>query len=95
MSDEKLGLRFDRLYDVTPDRLRKSALRMLHRMANRKPEDIVIGISTLFILICQRYRVEPRAVLEVAERILRDMGDKNPPVLRGMKRYLKEDLPDA
>jgi hypothetical protein len=56
---------------------------------------VVAAVATLFLIICKRYRVDVRRVLETTDRIVRDAQETHPVEMRAMARYLREELPDA
>jgi len=84
----------DKLYDLTAVGIKTTALLMLTRAQKERPAQITAAIATLFLAVCRRYRIEPRRVLEVTDRIMRDAQEKHPVEMRAMARYLKEELPD-
>lgn len=59
------------------------------------PGQVVLGIAVTFLMICKRYELNPREVLDVADRVIRKGWDLDPRYLRGMRDYFKEELPDA
>jgi chorismate mutase len=88
-------LRIDKLYDVTSIGIKNVSIRMLTAAQKEKPEAIVSAIATLLLMVCKRYRIEPREVLDVTTRIIRDAQESHPVEMRAMQRFLREDLPDA
>jgi chorismate mutase len=88
-------LRIDKLYDVTALGIKNVSVRMLTAAQKEKPEAIVSAIAVLLLMVCSRYRIEPRAVLDVTTRIIRDAQDNHPVEMRAMKRYIAKELPDA
>jgi hypothetical protein len=88
-------LNITKLYDLTAVGIKDVAMRMLGSAQRERPEAIVAGIAALLILICRRYSVDCRRVLEVTERIQKDMRDLHPTEYRAMVRLIAEELPDA
>lgn len=84
-----------KLYDLTTVGLRDCTIRATMAVQNEKPEAIVATFATVLIMICERFRVDVRRVLEVTDRVIRDARDKHPVEMRAMDRYLREELPDA
>lgn len=84
-----------KLYDLTAIGIKNTAVRMLGTVQKERPEQVVAAIATLFLSVCKRYAVDPRQVLDVTYRIMRDAADKHPVEMRAMNRYLREELPDV
>jgi len=91
----KKNLNIAKLYDVHTVGIKDVAMRIIMTLSKERPEAVVAGLATLFILICKRYGVEVRAVLDVTDRVLRDAADTHPVEIRALKRYLKQELNDA
>jgi hypothetical protein len=88
-------LNISKLYDLKTIDLRDCSIRMMMSVQRQKPEQIVAATAVLLLLICRRYRIDVRRVLETTERVLRDAADKHPVEIRGLKTYMNEELPDA
>lgn len=88
-------LRMDRLYDASFNKLRKGIYAWVHAQVRERPENTVAAAAAMFLLLCQRYKLSPRRVLDVSERVLRDASDRQPVELRAMRRLLREELPDV
>ncbi len=94
MSNSK-PLPLDRLHRVTPHQLKTYALLSLNLLQRRRPQEIVAAIAAVFILLCRRYKVDPRGVLDTVDTMVRHASEEHPVEMRALKRYLREDLPDA
>lgn len=58
-----------------------------------QPEKAVQALGIVFLLVCERFEVSPRKVLEVADRVLRDMTNNEDAVtVRAARRYLREEV---
>lgn len=66
----------------------------LDRAKRKLPGQTVMGVAVTFLLICERYSLNPREVLDIADRVIRKGWDLDPRYLRGMREYFKEELPD-
>ena len=91
-------MRLDRLYDVTWADLRLVAYNWIDRLDKqkiRRPADIVAGLGVLFLLVCERYDLDPREALVVSDRILRRATEVTPMYPRAMRAYLRHEVPDA
>lgn len=93
MTNKPLPL--DKLHEVTPLALKNYAMLALNLLQRRKPAEIVAAIGTVFILLCKRYRVDPRKVLDVNDKMIRVAQEEHSVEMRALARYLKEDLPDV
>lgn len=85
-------LNITKLYDLTSHGIRELCMKMLLRLQKEQPSAVVGGIAALFLMICDRYAVDPRRVLEITDRVLRDARDKHPVEMRAMARYIREEL---
>tara|TARA_Y100000361_G_scaffold117303_1_gene108436 strand:+ start:373 stop:657 length:285 start_codon:yes stop_codon:yes gene_type:complete len=94
-------MRFDRLYDVRWDLIRLVTFAWLTRLdqatGNKRPApaDVVMAAAINFILVVERFGVNPREVLTVADRVIRRADDVSPTYTRAIRGFLKEELPDA
>lgn len=53
----------------------------------------LLAMSSLFILLCEKYNVSERNVLEYADHIMKDADRKDwRPEYKAIKQYLKEEL---
>ena len=86
-------LNIDKLYDLTAHGIRECSMRVLTHLQKEKPEAAVGAVAVLLLMICERYFVDVRRVLEVTDRIIRDAREKHPVEMRAMSRYLREELP--
>ena len=93
-------MRLDRIYDVTWDKLKQITFGWItgfdRATANSRPvpADFVASSAILLLLICERFKVEPREVLTAAGRIIRHADDAAPLYTRTMRDFLKEELPN-
>ena len=60
-----------------------------------KPPQVVTGIAVTFLLICKRFKLSPKDVLQVADNIIRRARSVEPMYVRAIDAYLKEELKDA
>ncbi|MEE8385619.1 MAG: hypothetical protein V3S01_06865 [Dehalococcoidia bacterium] len=66
-----------------------------HGKGRARPVNLVQGVAVLFLLICARFKLEPRDVLEVAARVIRFAKDDDPQYVRAIEAYLREELDDG
>lgn len=94
-------MRHDRLYDVRWDVIRQTTLgwfTSLDRLDKRiktSPADLVMSIGILFLMMCERFGLDPREVLVTADRVDRRAQEVAPQYPRGMRQYLREELSDG
>ena len=56
------------------------------------PKDLVTGIAVLFILLCKRFNLDPRRVLETTDRVIRRAKDVEPQYVGAISMYLEREL---
>ena len=91
-------MRHDRLYDVQWALVKQVSfayLTQLDKIKIRNPSQVVVGIAVLFLLVCERFRLDPPRVLETAGRVLRRARDVEPQYPRGIAEYLQKELPNV
>jgi len=59
------------------------------------PADLVGSVGIMFLLSCERFKLDPREVLNVCDRILKDATQNDPNAPRGLREYLKKELRDV
>jgi hypothetical protein len=89
-------VKVQRLYDVNWRELQHVAFGWLTALDHQlRPAQYVATVAVLFLAVCERFKLEPRRVLEVTERIMRHARDgKGSTELRAMRTYLREELKD-
>jgi len=90
-------MRHDRLYDVKWALLRHASfawIDSMDRLKMRHPADVVMATAVCLILICQRFGLEPRRVMDTADRVLRRAKDVTPQYPRAIEHWLKEEFSD-
>lgn len=91
-------MRLERLYDVRWELLRHVTFNWIDRLDKQKikrPVDVIAGLGVLFLLVCERFDLNPREVLTVADRVLRRAREVTPQYPRAMETWLREEVPDA
>lgn len=83
----------DQLNMTTVDEGQRVAFRALDVVQTEKPGPQVVGIAILFLLLCTRFKQDPRQVLDKAGRVLYDSlsigkGEQT----RAIKTYLEKEL---
>lgn len=90
-------MRHDRLYDLRWREIRQVAfswIDQLDRIAHKRPAQVVGGLAVVFLLVCERFKADPRRVLETAERILRRAQDTEPMYPGAIRDYLRSEMPN-
>ena len=63
----------DRFLSLTADTAQVSAFTVLTGLdGSLKDEEMLAGVSTFFLMLCKRYDLDVRSVLDVTERRLKD-----------------------
>lgn len=70
-------------------------LNSLDRVRTKVPGQVVVASAITLILICERYNLNPREVMDIADRVIRKSWDLDPRYVRGIRDYFKEELPNA
>ena len=58
------------------------------------PGDTVAASGIGFLLVCERFNVDPREVLNTCDRIVRRQDTINPEFPRAIRMFLKEEMND-
>lgn len=66
----------------------------LDRKRHAKGGQVLISSAIIFLMLCKRYDLNPREILDIADRVIRKGWDLDPRYLRGMRDYFKEVLPN-
>ena len=91
-------MRLEQLYDVRWELIKQAAIAWfvgLDMTAHKAPSQVVMGIAINFILVCERFGLNPREVLTVTDRVIRRSREHTPQYVRGMEQYLREEIGDA
>lgn len=91
-------MRHDRLYDVQWRQVKQAAfawIDSLQRLKHTAPVQVVTGTALNFLLVCERFKLNPRRVLETADKVLRRAREADPQYPRAIAQYLKEELRDG
>jgi hypothetical protein len=67
----------------------------LDRQKAKIPGQVVVASAITLILICERYKLNPREVMDIADRVIRRGWELDPRYLRGIREYFKEELPNG
>lgn len=90
-------MRHDRLYDIRWKEARQVLAAWMTALDNTKtraPSEVVMGAAIVFKLTCERFKLNPRRVLETADRVVRTARDQSPQYVRGMEEYLVKEISD-
>lgn len=90
-------MRHEQLYDVRWRWVKQASfayLDMMDKAKLRHSPQVVMGIACLFLLVCERFNLNVRAVLDTADMVLRRARDIEPQYPRGIAEYLKKELHD-
>jgi len=90
-------MRHDRLYEVRWHFVKSVAFSWIDRLDKVKQKsapDVVASTAIVLILICERFNLNPRAVMDTADRIVRRARDVNPQYPRAISQYLQEEFDD-
>ena len=90
-------MRHDRLYDVRWDFLKLVTFNWisgLDKMKHKSAADVVISTAVALILICRRFKLDARRVMDTADRIIRRAEDVTPQYPRAISQYLREEFTD-
>ena len=90
-------MRHSKLYEFNWRSLQHVAFGWLDGLADHiKPQEFILTTAILFLLVCRRYRLDARAVLDTAARVIKLAADNYGSLeLRAIRTYLKEELRDA
>lgn len=93
--ERELAVRLDRLYDIDFEDVANGALHINTKLTKFSPAAYLGTLAAMFLLVCERLKVDPRRVLETTDRVLRRALDRQPVKVRAVRRWLREEIPDA
>ena len=69
------------------------AFKVLDGLSQEKPGDQLVGIAMMFLMMCERFKQDPREVLDVSHRVLYDsLSIGRGEHTRAIKQYLNVEL---
>lgn len=90
-------MRHDRLYDVQWH-IVKSVLfgwiDRLDKLKQKRAEDVVISTAIALHMICARFALNPRAVMDTADKVIRRATLVDPQYPRAIAQFLREEFRD-
>ena len=84
--------RWDHLKNVDIRQAREAAVRVVDAVQDLEEEEQLAGMAVLFLLVAERYDLEPRRALEVAGNVIHQAKLFNAAHLEGLRMYLREKL---
>ena len=75
-------MRLDALYDVKWWLIKQASfawIDVLDKIKHKTPAQVVTATAVTFLLVCERFDLDPRHVLTVADRVVRRARDVDPP----------------
>jgi hypothetical protein len=82
------------LYNTDPRDMKDVALKCCGVLQRTRASVVVGGVACFFLGICRRFKMDPRCVLDITDRVMRDATDKHPVEMRALATYLREELND-
>ena len=68
---------------------------MLDKLGYRPgPQDVVAAAGMTFLFVCERWKVDPREVLNVCDRIISSATLNSPQYPRGIREFLAKEFYD-
>lgn len=86
---EQRELERDRFFSTHFDRAAGLAFQVLDKM-QKDPEAMMAGVAGFFLLLCERYGVEPRDMLQGAANMLRTARIERAPGYEAIRRCLED-----
>ena len=69
------------------------AFKVLEGLQQEKPGKVLVGVAMMFLMLCERFKVKPRDVLDVAHRVLYDsLSIGRGEHTRAIKTYMNMEL---
>jgi hypothetical protein len=87
-------VRRDQLANVSAVEVAEVARSCISITQSYPPQTIVAGLCLTFVLLCEHMKVRPSWCLEVCANVLKQFHKTDPGNLRGLKRYLTEEIPN-
>ena len=73
-------------------RVKSTIMTLLNKMQSERPDVLVTAIGALFIIVCRRYDVPARRVLEYTDRIIVDADRKFPHEIGAVNDFMRDEL---
>jgi hypothetical protein len=83
-----------KIHNISHAAMKDVALKCCGVLQKTPGEVVVAGVACFFLIICKRYNMPVRRVLEATERVVRDSQEQNPVEMRALATYLKRELND-
>jgi hypothetical protein len=90
-------MRYDKLYDVDWHLLRHVTfgwIDAIGRIKRASPADVVVAAAINLLLVCERFKLNPRRVMDTADRVVRRARDVAPQYPRAIEQFLNEEFQD-
>lgn len=84
----------DYLNDQSPETTQQAAFTLLDQIQGIQPKGLqVSAVAFLFILMCERFRIDPREVLDKTHKVLRDsLSQGRGEYVRAIRNYVEKEL---
>ena len=82
----------DSLVSTNPRLVSQSAMRVLSAIENEDKRTQVAALGATFLAMCTVFKLDPRHVLEKAERIYRDARYEESKTFGALESYVKGEL---
>ena len=83
----------DQLNMITSQKAQQDAFKVINALQSEPAGHQIAAIAVTFLMVCQRYKVDPRAVLDKASRIAYDaFSEGRGEYIRAIQNYIREEL---
>jgi len=82
----------DKIASSNFTRVKSTIMTLLNKMQSERPEVLVTAVGALFIIVCRRYDIPARKVLEYTDRIIVDADRKFPHEIGAVNDFMREEL---
>lgn len=83
----------DHLNMITSQKAQQVAFQVVNSLQTEKAGHQVAAVAITFLLMCERYNVDPRLVLDKTKRIAYDaLSEGRGEYIRAIKNYVQEEL---
>lgn len=83
----------DQLNMITSEKAQQVAFQVVNSLQSEKPGHQVAAVAITFLLMCERYSVDPRDILDKTKRITYDaLSEGRGEYIRAIKHYVQEEL---
>ena len=80
-------------FSSNPDKIKKLSMRVITTLQDYPRGDIIVALSVLWLMLCERYEVRHSDVLNIAETMRnKTFDDPRNAQFKALRDYMKDEL---